>query len=159
MYGAPLKIASKKRKSKKATSEATEGEAYEPKPKKAKKEITDLQVNEVGSAMPTIQEEVKYLAPIKVLDKRTRGSKFVGSSGSIPAQPKIQKKKITLVRKLKESQYVLEEESEIEAATELVTREVRNKKVVDALQQAMQIGREIEVPASSLVRENVGEDA
>jgi len=92
--------------------------------KKDKKEKAALQVTEVGSGMPTIQEEVKDLEPVKVLDKRTRGSKFVGSSRSIPAQPKIQKKKRTLVRKLKESQYVLEEESEIEAATELVTMEV-----------------------------------
>jgi len=38
MYGAPLKVASKKRKSKKASSEVAEGEASKPKPKKAKKE-------------------------------------------------------------------------------------------------------------------------
>jgi len=56
---------------------------------------------------------------------------------------------------------VLEEESEIEATTELVTREVRNKKAVDvvALQQVLQIASEIEVPTSNLVRENVSEDA
>jgi hypothetical protein len=61
MYGTPLKIASKKRTSKKATSEADEGEAFEPMPKKAKKEKAALQVNVVGPALPTIQEEVENL--------------------------------------------------------------------------------------------------
>jgi hypothetical protein len=37
MYRTPLKIATKKRKSKKISSEAAKGEASEPKPKKAKK--------------------------------------------------------------------------------------------------------------------------
>ena len=68
---------------------------------------------------------------MKVLDKRTRGSKYVGSSRSIPAQPKIQKKKRTSMRKIMESQYVLQEEAEVEA-TELVTREIRNKKAAEA---------------------------
>jgi len=53
---------------------------------------------------------------VKILDKRTKGSKFVGSSGSIPAQPKIKKKKRTHVRKLRKSRYVLQEEEDIEAA-------------------------------------------
>ena len=67
MYGGSLPIASKKRKSKKkATSEATEDEeASEPKPKKAKKEKV---VQEVGSAMPNIQDEVQDLGPVKILN-------------------------------------------------------------------------------------------
>jgi len=105
MYGTPLKIATKKRKSKKISLEVAEveDEASEPQPKKAKKEKVALQVNEVGHALPTIQEEVEDLKPMKVLDKRTRGKKYVGSSGSLPVQSKIQKKKRTHVRKMKES--------------------------------------------------------
>jgi len=53
--------------------------------------------------LPTIQEEVEDLEPVKIIEQRTRGKKFVGSSGSIPVQPKISKKKRTSVRKLRES--------------------------------------------------------
>jgi len=52
--GAPLRIASKKRKSNNSFSEVVKGEASEPKPKKAKKEKAILQVKEVGSDMLTI---------------------------------------------------------------------------------------------------------
>jgi len=87
--------ASKKRKAKKkATSEVDDEEASEPQPKKAKKEKAKKeksasQVAEVGSSMPTIQEEVEDLEPIKIIEQRTWGKKYVGSSGSIPVQPKI----------------------------------------------------------------------
>jgi len=51
----------------------------------------------------------------------------------MPAQPSIPKKKRKHVfRKMKVSSYVMEEEEEVEAATKLVTREVRRKKFVDA---------------------------
>jgi len=151
MYGAPLKIASKKRKSKKAS---------EPQPKKAKKQKAVVQVSEAVFAFPSIQEEVEDLEPVKVLEKRTRGSESVGSSGSIPAQPKIHLKKRSTVRKMKESQYVLQEEAEVEA-TELVTREIRNQRAAKdyALQQPLKIASEIEVPTASLAREGAGEDA
>lgn len=99
---------------------------------------------------------------MNVLNKRTRGSKYVGSSGSIPAQPKIQKKKRTHVRKMKESHYVLQEDPEIEANTNLVTRMVRNKKAfADAslLDKALVIASEIEVPAETLLKELTTEDA
>jgi len=88
--------------------------------------------------LPTIQEEVEDLEPVKIIEQRTRGKKFVGSSGSIPVQPKISKKKRTSVRKLRESQYILQEEEDVEASG-LVTREIRNKKAADvvALQKAM----------------------
>jgi len=66
-------------------------------------------VTEVGSAMPTIQEEVEDLEPVKIIEQRTGGKKSVGSSGSIPVQPKISKKTRTSVRKLRESQYILQE--------------------------------------------------
>lgn len=57
---------------------------------------------------------------------------------------------------MKESQYVLQEEAEVEAATNLVTREIRNKKVVEAslLERVVNLSNE-----ANLVRENVGEDA
>ena len=44
----------------------------------------------------------------------------------------------------------------IEAATELVTREVRRKKAADAaaLQKALEIVKEIEVPANVLLKES-----
>ena len=127
MYGAPLPVASKKRKSKKkATSEVVEDEeASEPQPKKAKKEKV---VQEVGSPMPTIQNEVQDLGPVKILNQRTRGGSSTESSRTIPPQPKIQKKnKKKNIRKLKVSDYVLQEDEEIEVATDLVTREVRRK--------------------------------
>ena len=112
MYGGSLPVASKKRKvKKKAPSEAADEEASEPQPKKAKKEKAKKeksasQVAEVGSAMPTIQEEVEDLELVKIIEQRTRGKKSVGSSGSIPVQLKIGKKKRTSVRKLRESQYI-----------------------------------------------------
>jgi len=117
-------------------------------------------VIEVGSAMPTIQEEVEDLELVKIIEQRTRGKKSVSSSGSIPVQPKIGKKKRTLVRKLRESQYILQEEEGVEASG-LVKREIRNKKAADAaaLQKVMQITREIEIPASSKLREYVGVSA
>jgi len=110
--------------------------------------------------LPTIQEEVEDLEPVKIIEQRTRGKKFVGSSGSIPVQPKISKKKRTSVRKLRESQYILQEEEDVEASG-LVTREIRNKKAADAaaLQKAMQIARETEIPTSSILREDVGVSA
>jgi len=113
MYDTSLPTASKKRKSKKkATSEVAEEEASEPKPKKVKKEKAALQ--EVGYAMPTIQEEVLDLEPMKVLNKRTRGGTSTESSLSMFRQPTIHKKK----RKV--SDYVIEEDDQIEAATDLV---------------------------------------
>jgi len=49
----------------------------------------------------------------------------------------------------------------IEAATELVTREVRRKKAADAaaLQKALEIVKEIEVPANVLLKESTVEAA
>ena len=135
MYGDSFPVAFKKRKTKKkATSEAADEEASEPQPKKAKKEKAKKetsQVAEVGSAMPTIEEEVEDLELVKIIEQRTRGKKSVGSSGSIPVQLKIGKKKRTSVRKLRESQYILQEEEDVEASG-LEIREMRNKKAGDA---------------------------
>jgi len=153
MYGASLIFSSKKRKSKKkATLEAAEEEASEPKPKKVKKEKDVLQ--EVGSTMPTIQEEVKDLEHVKVLNKRTRCGTSTGSSLSMSPQPTIHKKKRKQgIRKMKVSNYMIKEDAQVEAATDLVTREVIKKKVFDvaALQQALEIAKEIEVPVEVLL--------
>ena len=62
---------------------------------------------------------------------------------------------------MKESQYVLQEEAEVEAATNLVTREMRSKKAAEAflLQKVVARANEIEIPAASLVRKTASEDA
>jgi len=60
--GAPLRIASKKRKLNNNTSEAVEGEASEPKSKKPKQSQKASKVK-VESALPSIQEEQVELEP------------------------------------------------------------------------------------------------
>jgi len=59
------------------------------------------------------------------------------------------------------SDYVIEEDAQIKAATDLVTREVTNKKAanVAALQQALAIASEIEVPVEALLKKSTAEDA
>jgi len=77
-----------------------------------------------------------------------------------PEQPSIPKRKRKhVVRILKESNYVEEEEQSAEA-TQLVTREVKRKKVNDdAVQRALELAKQIEVPASSIAREDAAEAA
>jgi len=62
---------------------------------------------------------------------------------------------------MKESQYVLQEEEDVEAGTSLATRMERKKKTVEAslIQQGVNIANEIEIPPASLLTETVGEDA
>jgi len=76
-------------------------------------------------------------------------------------QPSIPKRKRKhVVRKLKESKYVEEEEEESAEATQLVTREVRRKKVNDdVVQRALELAKQIEVPTSSIAREDAAEAA
>jgi len=69
--GVPLRVSSKKRKSKKISSEVVDD--AEPKPKKPKKVKIAPQLNVVEPALPSIQEEVADLQPVKILNKRTRG--------------------------------------------------------------------------------------
>jgi len=163
IYGGSLPVASKKRKAKKkATLEADNEEASEPKKKKAKKEKDAPQEQLVGSKVPTIQDEVQDLEPTNILNKRTRSGKTVGSSQSLPPQPSIaRKKRKQNVRKLKVLTYVTEEDVEIEAASDLVTREVKMKKADDvaALQKALEIAKVIEVPAEALLKESTVEAA
>ena len=88
--------------------------------------------------MPIIQEEVQDLEPAKVLNKRTRSGKSVGTSQPQPAQPFIPtRKRKHVVKKLK----IASEEEDIEEATEIVSKEVRRKKEADvaALEKALQL--------------------
>jgi len=137
MYGGALPIVRKRKSKKKATSEAGDDEEdSEPKKKKAKKAKDAPQEQLVGFGVPAIQDEVQDLEPAKILNKRTRSGKSVGSSQSLPSQPSIpRKKRKQNVRKLKVSTYVIEEDKEIETTSDLVTREVKRKKVVDAAAQ------------------------
>jgi hypothetical protein len=94
-----------------------------------------------------------------VLNNKTRSGKVAASTQAAPEQPTIPKKKRKVAtRKLKESAYVTQEEEEVEDATGLVTREVKKKKVVDAatLAKIGELVKGIEVPASSLAREDAG---
>jgi hypothetical protein len=128
-------------------------------PKTAKKEKRDSQKQDIGPVVPCIYEEAQDLEPAEVLHKRTRSGKTAESSQSLPAQPSIPKKKRKhAVRKLKVADYVMEEEEQIEATTNLLTIEVKRKKAEDAatLQKALELAKEIEVPASSIVRKDAG---
>jgi len=62
---------------------------------------------------------------------------------------------------MKVSGYVLQEDEEIEVATDLVTKEVRRKKVVDvvSLQQALEISIDLNVPVEVLLKKSTGEAA
>jgi len=53
---------------------------------------------------------------------------------------------------------VEDDEEQIEAATTLVAREIRSKKVADAvaLEKVLELAKEIEVPTSSIAREDAG---
>ena len=162
MYGGALPIARKRKSKKKATSEADDDEeAFEPK-KKTKKAKDAPQEQSVGSEVPTIHDEVQDLELVKILDKRTRSGKTVGSSQSLPPQPSIPRKKVKQnVRKLKVSTYVREEDEEIEAASDLITREVKKKKAADAAasQKALKIAKDFAVPAEALLKESTIEAA
>jgi len=158
MYGGALSVA-KSRKTKKR--ELTEAEylddASERPSKKAKKVKVATQAEATGSDLPSIQEEVQDLEPVKVLNKRTRSGKEAEPSPPHHAQPSIPKRKRKhVVRKEK----IAFEEEEIEEATEIVSREVRRKKEVDAsLEKALQLAKEIEVPAEVLAKESTVEAA
>jgi len=163
MYGDALPVARKRKSKKKATSEADDDEeASEPKKKKAKKAKDVLKEQSVGSGVPTIQDEVKDLELAKILNKRTRSGKTVGSSQSLPPQPSIAKKKRKQsVWKMKVSTYVEEKDDQVEAATNLVTREVKRKKaaVEVALRRAHDIVEQTNIPAELLLKGSSGEQA
>jgi nucleotide-binding universal stress UspA family protein len=109
--------------------------------------------------VPTIQEEVQDLDTDTVLNKRTSSGKAIATSQSAPNQPSFPKKKRKkAIRKLKLAAYVAEDEEQIVAATDLVTKELEKKKAEDvaALAKIRELAKGIEVPASSIAREDAG---
>jgi hypothetical protein len=158
MYGGALPVARSSNSKRKTTTKDEYLEAEQPS-KKEKKEKASGKVNVGGFGLPTIQEVVQDLNTDVVLNKRTRSGKVVASVQVALEQPSVPKKKRkTDVRKLKESVYVVEEEEDIVASTELVTREVQRKKAEDAvtLAKIRELAKGIEVPASNLAREDAG---
>jgi len=81
MYGGALPVARKRKSKKKETSEADDDdEAFEPKKNKAKTTKDTSQEQATGSDIPNIQDEVQDFELAKILDKRTRSGKSIGSS-------------------------------------------------------------------------------
>jgi hypothetical protein len=94
-----------------------------------------------------------------MLGKRGVTGKVAATSQTTSKPPQVPKKKRkTALRKLQESAYVTQEEEDVEDTTGLVTREVKKKEVVDAatLAKIGEMAKGIEVPASSLAREDTG---
>jgi len=103
--------------------------------------------------MPSIQEEVQDLDPVKVLNKRTRSGKSAETSQPQSAHSTIPKKKrMTTIKKLKEASLAEEEEM----ASSLVTREIRRKKAAEeaTLQKAKEIAQEIGALAEQFLKES-----
>ena len=124
MVGAPLKVA-RKRKSKKYASEVVD----EPKPKKQKQSEKEPKLDVVVKpSLPTIQEEVNDMEPAKILSKRTRCEASNATSSQLKL--KVPKKKRG-IRKMKVSYYVLQEDAEVEASSDLISRVERRKKAND----------------------------
>jgi len=156
MYGGALPVIKSRKTKRKALSEAEYfKEASEQPAIKAKKAKIVKAIEATGSEVATFQEEVEDLEADKILPERTRSGKAATTSQSAPEQPSIPKRKRKhIVRKLKESRYVEDEEQVVEA-TLLVTREVRKKKVNDdVVQRALGLAKQIKVPASSIARED-----
>ena len=156
MYGGNVKVAKSRKTKRKLVSEAEylEGASEQPA-KKAKK---DKASEATGSGVASIQEEVEDLKADKILPERTISGKAAITSMTAHEQPSIPKRKRKhVVRKLRESKYI-EEEEQVEVATQLVTREVRRKKVNDDdVQRALELARQIEVLASSIEGEDDAE--
>lgn len=115
----------------------------------------------VEPSLPTIQEEASKLEPAKILCKRTRGGP--SEDASTQPKPKVHKKRRT-VRKMKVFEYVVQEDAKVESSTDLVTRMERNKKAAaepeaSLLDKDLAIASKIDVPAESLLKESIVEDA
>jgi predicted XRE-type DNA-binding protein len=113
MYGGALPVA-KSRKTKRKTLTKAEylDDALEvPQKKKTKKAKVASKVEVTGPSVSTIQEEVQDLDAGKVVNKRTRSGKSIGTSQTQPPQLSIPKKKKKLaIRKLKIADYVTKDE-------------------------------------------------
>jgi len=142
MYGGALPVEkSKKTKRKALTKDEYLDDASEQLAKKAKKAKKDIVSEATGSGLSTIQEEVQDLEPVKVLKKRTKSGKKAVPSPPQLAQPSIpRRKRKHVVRKLK----IASKEEEDEDA---------------ALKKALQLAKEIEIPAEVLAKEYIVEAA
>jgi hypothetical protein len=127
MYGGALPVAKSRKSKRKVTSKEEYLEAEQPakKAKKGKAVAEKLKIG--GSGMQSIEEEVQDLNTEEVLNRRTRSGKVAAASTQIaPEQPPIPKRKIKpAIRKIKESPSMTEEVEGIEAASGLVTREMK----------------------------------
>ncbi|RHN79253.1 hypothetical protein MtrunA17_Chr1g0175271 [Medicago truncatula] len=163
MYGGVLPVVkSRKTKRKPLSKEVYLEEGSEQPSKKTKERKRNASEQLATSELPTIQEEAQDLNAEEILTKRTRRSKNVATSQDGSDQPAIpNKKKKHAIRKLRMATSAPEEQEKEVAASELVTREMRNKQAKDvaALQKALEIVKQIDIPASSIVNENVGEAA
>jgi len=159
MYGGTLPVAKSRKSKKRGLTEAEylDDDASEQPSQKAKKAKKEKVSTQADHAIPTIQEEVKDLAHAEVLSKRIRSGKQAKPSPPQPAQPSIPtKKRKHVVRKLKTDP----EEEDIEEATELVSREVRRRKEVDVVvKKALQLAKEIKIPAEVFAKESIVEAA
>jgi len=153
MYGGALPVAKSRKSKMRALTEAEhlDDDAFEKSSKKANKVKKEKAFTQADPVVPSIQEEVKDLAPSEVLSKRTRSGKQAKPSPPQPAQPSIPtKKRKHVVKKLKTAP-----EEEDEEATELVPREVRWRKEVDAVvEKALQLAKEIKILVEVLERES-----
>ncbi|KEH19771.1 hypothetical protein MTR_8g468090 [Medicago truncatula] len=142
MYGGALPVVKSRKTKRKAITknEYLDDDAHEQLAKKAKKDKkAAVQENIVEPEVVKLPLFHRLLL-INLQSQRIRESKLLGS---------------------KSWPYVAEDEEQIAAATNLITREVRKKKVEDdaTLHKVLQLATEIKVPVSSITREDVGIDA
>jgi len=152
MLGSKLPVEKGKKAKRNELTQEEYLEAENP-PKRPKKEKASEKLKSGASEVPSIQEEAQDLNPEVIIPKKTRSGKAVVSASTTALGQTLQKKKrASKPKKLVESVYVTEEIEGVEAATELVSREVKKKKAKEAaaLQKALEVAKEIEVPASLL---------
>jgi hypothetical protein len=164
MYGGALPIARSRKSKRKMTSKEEYIEAKQPAKKAKKGNAASEKLKIGGSDMPSIEEEIEDLDTDVVQSKKARSGKAAASTQAASELPSVPKRKRKFVmRKIKESPYVVEEVEDVKTSTNLITRELKKKKKKDedaaALQKALETAQEIEIPATSLVRVDVAADA
>jgi hypothetical protein len=145
MYGGALPVAKGRKSKRNATSKEEYLEAEQPAKKSRKGKVAADKLKIGGSGLPSIEEEVQDLDASEVLNKRTRSGKAAASSTVTTSElPPVPKRK-PAIRKIKESPYVTEEVEGVEAASCLVTRELKKKKAKEAaaLHKALETAQEI----------------
>jgi hypothetical protein len=159
MYGGALPLAKGRKSKRKGISEEEYLAAEEQPAKKAKSEKASKKLKRATSEVPSISKEVQDLDIDVVLKKKTMSGKVATSTqGASELPPVPKRKRKPAVRKIKESPYVIEEVEGVDVSTDLVIRELNKKKAEDAaaeaLQKALELSQQIEVPASSMVRKD-----